>query len=217
MTSLCSESSSAAEIRSPGRQMRPMNPPGDPRSFHRWSVWRPMDSLGFAENVSQWNWTDHSTDALISNIHGASVKCGPRFVHWTIFDWLHGLNRLLIGGLPRTETDHPTINHRCSVKRARILHFLQHWIQVLLWDKSRLDDYTFTTRVIQNTYPNFDLSLFLWVMNTYNANIGVAVFFPFFSLSRWKLISIFYFLPGRPGPVSTSQRHNTEIADTKWR
>ena len=34
-----------------GRQMRPMNPPGDPRSYHRWSVWRPMDSLGFAENA----------------------------------------------------------------------------------------------------------------------------------------------------------------------
>ena len=39
----------AAEIRSPGRQMRPMNQRGDPRSYHRWSVWRPMDSLGFAE------------------------------------------------------------------------------------------------------------------------------------------------------------------------
>ena len=36
---------SAAEIWSPGRQMRPMNPPGDPRSHHRWSVWRPMNSL----------------------------------------------------------------------------------------------------------------------------------------------------------------------------
>ena len=44
---------SAAEIRSPGRQMRPMNPPGDPRPYHRWSIWRPMDSLGFAENVSE--------------------------------------------------------------------------------------------------------------------------------------------------------------------
>ena len=30
----------------------------------------------------------------------------------TIFDWLHGLSRLSIDGLPRTETDHPTINHR---------------------------------------------------------------------------------------------------------
>ena len=31
----------------PGRQMRPMNPQGDPRSYHSWSVWRPMDYLGF--------------------------------------------------------------------------------------------------------------------------------------------------------------------------
>ena len=56
---------SAAEIWSPGRQMRPMNPPSDPRSYHRWSVWRPMDSLGFTENVSEWKWTDDSTDALV--------------------------------------------------------------------------------------------------------------------------------------------------------
>ena len=27
--------------------MRPMNPPGDPRSYHRWSFWWPMDSLRF--------------------------------------------------------------------------------------------------------------------------------------------------------------------------
>ena len=29
-------------------QMRPMNPLGDPRSYHRWSIWRPMDSLGLS-------------------------------------------------------------------------------------------------------------------------------------------------------------------------
>ena len=57
--------SSAAEIRSPGRQMRPTNRPGDPWSYHRWSVWRPMDSLGFTENVSEWKCIDDSTDALI--------------------------------------------------------------------------------------------------------------------------------------------------------
>ena len=38
---------SAAEIRSPGRQLRPMNPTGDPTSYHGWSVWRPMNSLCF--------------------------------------------------------------------------------------------------------------------------------------------------------------------------
>ena len=48
---------SAAEIWSPGRQMRPTNRPGDPRSHHRWSIWWPMNSLGFAENNSEWNWT----------------------------------------------------------------------------------------------------------------------------------------------------------------
>ena len=42
--------------RSPGRQLRPMNPPGDPRSYHRWSVWRPMNSLGFEENISEWKY-----------------------------------------------------------------------------------------------------------------------------------------------------------------
>ena len=40
---------SAAEIRSPGRQMRPMNPTGDPRSYHGWSIWRPMNYLCFAK------------------------------------------------------------------------------------------------------------------------------------------------------------------------
>ena len=35
----------------PVAKMQPINPPGDPRSYHRWSVWRPMNSLGFAEKV----------------------------------------------------------------------------------------------------------------------------------------------------------------------
>ena len=49
---------SAAEIRSPGHQMRPMNPPGYPRSYRRWSIWRPVDSLGFAEDVLEWKRRD---------------------------------------------------------------------------------------------------------------------------------------------------------------
>ena len=65
---------SAAEIPSPSRQMPPMNPPSDPRSYHRWSVWRPMDSLGFAENVLEWKRRDDSTDAMISNVHCALVN-----------------------------------------------------------------------------------------------------------------------------------------------
>ena len=76
---------SAAEIQSPGHQIRPMNPPGDPRSYHRWSVWRPMDSLGFSENVLEWKWRDDSTDALISNVHCALVKFGPVWSILTIF------------------------------------------------------------------------------------------------------------------------------------
>ena len=110
--------------------MRPMNPPGDPRSYHKWSVWRPMDSLGFAENVLEWKWRDDSTVALISNVHCALVKCGPRLVHFYHF-WLAAWSQQIIDWwtiVPRTETDHPTINHRWSVRRARILHFLQHWI-----------------------------------------------------------------------------------------
>ena len=46
-----------------------MNPPGDPRSYHRLSVWWPMDSLGFVGNVLEWKWRNDSTGALISNVH----------------------------------------------------------------------------------------------------------------------------------------------------
>ena len=70
-----------------------------------------MDSSSFTENVLEWKWTDESTDALISNFHFASVKCGQRLVHFNHCYWLLGLSRLLIGGLPRTETGHPPINH----------------------------------------------------------------------------------------------------------
>ena len=45
---------------------------------------------------------------------------------WPFFNWSHGLSRLLIDGPPRTETDHPTINHGWSIGRTRILHFPQH-------------------------------------------------------------------------------------------
>ena len=58
---------SAAEIRSPGRQMRPMNPTVDPRSHHGWSVGRPMNSLCFAEYIFKQKWTDNSADVMISN------------------------------------------------------------------------------------------------------------------------------------------------------
>ena len=116
----------------PVAKKRHMNPPGDPRSYHRWSVWRPMDSLGFAENVSEWKWRDDATDALISNVHCALVKCGPRLVH---FDqsfigcmvsadyWLAGYPEL------RQTTQPSTIGARWSVRRARNLLFLQHWWQ----------------------------------------------------------------------------------------
>ena len=56
--------SSAAEIWSPGCQMRPMNPPGTPSSHHRWSVWWPMNSWGFEGNILEWNWTYDSTDIM---------------------------------------------------------------------------------------------------------------------------------------------------------
>ena len=69
-----------------------------------------MDSSSFAENVLEWKWTDESTDALISNFHCALIKCGQRLVHFNHCYWLLGLSRLLIGGLPRTETSHPPIN-----------------------------------------------------------------------------------------------------------
>ena len=106
-----------------------------------------MDSSGFTENVSEWKWTDNATDALISNVHCDNAD--PVWSIWPFFYWLHGLSRLLIGGLPRTETEHPTINHRWSVRRARILYFLQHCNKhpmaaarssVLVWQKlGRID------------------------------------------------------------------------------
>ena len=135
-----------------------MNPPGDPRSYHKWSVWWPMDSLRFAENVSEWKWTDDSTDALISIFHWSLVKCRPRLVHFDHFYWLHGLSRLLIGRLPRTETDHPTINHRWSVRRARILHFLQHWhhgeiMKLTHWGRDKI------AAIPQTTFSN----AFSWI------------------------------------------------------
>ena len=118
---------SATEIRLLGRQMRPMNPPDDPRSYHRWSVWRPMDSLGIAENVFGMKvdrlfhrCTDIKRPLCLNKMQSLF---GP---FWSLFYWLHGLSRLMIVGLPRTETDHPTINHKWFVRRARILHFLQH-------------------------------------------------------------------------------------------
>ena len=58
--------SSAAEIWSPGRQLRPMNQTGDPRSYHGWSIRGPMNSLCFAKNILEETWTDNSADALIS-------------------------------------------------------------------------------------------------------------------------------------------------------
>ena len=38
---------SAFEKRSPGRQMRPINAPGDPEPHHRWSSWRLVNSPKF--------------------------------------------------------------------------------------------------------------------------------------------------------------------------
>ena len=84
---LCKQSWGWWFEQSPGRQMRPMSPPGDPRPCHRWSVCRPIDSLGFAENVLEWNWRDNSADALISNVHCALSKWGSCLVHFDNF-WL---------------------------------------------------------------------------------------------------------------------------------
>ena len=63
----------AAETRSHSRQMRPMNPLGDSMSYHGRSVWRPMNSFGFAKNISEWTRTDDSTDALISYVRVATI------------------------------------------------------------------------------------------------------------------------------------------------
>ena len=63
----------AAETQSHIRQMWPMNPLGDSRSYHGWSVWRPMNSLGFAKNISEWKLTEASSDALISYARVAKI------------------------------------------------------------------------------------------------------------------------------------------------
>ena len=82
----------AAGICSPGRQIRPVNPPGDPRSHHWRSVWRPMNSLGFAENISEWNWTYDSTDELISCVSLCLCLSKTRASigsFWPFFNWFH--------------------------------------------------------------------------------------------------------------------------------
>ena len=96
---------SAAEIRS-----RPMNPPGNPRSYHRWSVWRPMDSLGFAENVLELKWRDDSTDALISNVRCVLVKCGPRLIYFDHF-WLVAWSQQITDWRTTQNSDGPP-NHQ---------------------------------------------------------------------------------------------------------
>ena len=73
---------SAAEIWSPGRQMRPMNPPGYPRSHHRWSVWRPMNSLG---NISEWNWSYDFTDIMCPFVLKPKQNMDVDWLIWTIF------------------------------------------------------------------------------------------------------------------------------------
>ena len=120
---------SAAAIWSPGRQSRPMNPPGDPRSYHRWSVWRPMDALGFAKKNWEWKCRDDSTDALISNVNCSLVKCRPRLVHFDHFFWLVAWFQQIIGWRTTQNWDGPPNQqpHGWSVRRARILQFLQHW------------------------------------------------------------------------------------------
>ena len=44
---ICIYICSAFEKRSPGRQMRPINAPGDPEPHHRWSGWRLVNSPKF--------------------------------------------------------------------------------------------------------------------------------------------------------------------------
>ena len=84
---------SATEILLPGRQMRPMYPPGDPRSHPRWSIWRPTNSSGFAQNISEWNRRYDSTDALIIRIHlylclnKTRIPIGS---FWPFFNWFQG-------------------------------------------------------------------------------------------------------------------------------
>ena len=119
---------SAAETRSPGRQMRPMNPTGDPRSYHGWSVWQPMHSLCFAKNISEEKWTDNSLISYpwfitrLQSIANAPeilqscmkplvclcvfvwIKCEYRLAHFDqFFNWFYGLSiHVLL-------TDHPEL------------------------------------------------------------------------------------------------------------
>ena len=41
--------------------------------YHGWSVWRPVNSLGFTKNISEWKQTDDSTDALIPYVRVANI------------------------------------------------------------------------------------------------------------------------------------------------
>ena len=58
-------------------QMRPMNSPADPRSYNRWSVWRPINYLGFAENIWESMWKNDFPIALMSYHAYVHLYFGP--------------------------------------------------------------------------------------------------------------------------------------------
>ena len=83
---------------------------------------------------------------------------------WPYFYWFHGLSRLSIGGLPRTETDHPNFNHRWSVRQAKILHFLQHWYKKDI--TPLLMHWSYTFLALTRRYHSFPL----WVKDQYGVS-----------------------------------------------
>ena len=63
---------SAAEIWSPGRQMRPMNSPGDPRSLHWWSIWQKIFQNETGHNIHWYRDANHYSFCLIITHFGAA-------------------------------------------------------------------------------------------------------------------------------------------------
>ena len=139
-----------------GRQMRPMNLAGNPRSYHGWFVWRPMPydkhSPQYCNSKNlvflPWVWAisaghvcHASWEVMIKtytiDFYCMKVQIKDKYSEipiLAVLNWFHCFSRLLIDGPPRieiiSELDHPTINHGWSIGRPKVFLFLQHCVSI---------------------------------------------------------------------------------------
>ena len=143
---------SAFEKRSPGRQMRPINAPGDPEPHHRWSGWRLVNSPKFRcwhsssivfklfigcpnQNYYKIMYT-HYLSSWIYKLSlffggggggggGGGVVPGDTICNITQFKFCLNLH-ICNDGSPRIGMGDPTTRLGWSVWRPRILIFQKH-------------------------------------------------------------------------------------------